>query len=109
MTAQPQSPGAPAERTDAPYGQFMFFVFTAAVLTVTLAIALLTIVQSYWMLAAVFGFHVLVTTVVGLVIARGLTDKTKFGRVEVRKLRSAGASSGRRSRADLDQAHLRAI
>lgn len=96
------------QRSDAPYGQLLFFVFTVAVLLVTLAIALLTVVQSYWMLGVVFGFDIIVTVAVGWVIARGLNNRTQL---RVRRAESgrkrAGAQSA--SRDHLRKTNLRAV
>lgn len=60
------------ESRDAPYGQFMFFVFAGAVVLVSSAVALLSLVHSWWMLGLVFALHATATVIVTRVIARAL-------------------------------------
>jgi len=64
------------ESADAPYGLVMFLVFGAAVVLVSLAVALLSVAGTWWMLGVVFAIHVTATVVVCIVIARALTGHT---------------------------------
>ncbi len=49
-------------------GHAMFLIFTTAVLTVTGAVALLALVDAWWMLAVTFAVDLSMTTVVVLTI-----------------------------------------
>lgn len=61
---------------DAPYGQVMFVVFGTAVVLVSLAVALLSVSTTWWMLGVVFAIHLTATAVVCIVIAGALTGRT---------------------------------
>ena len=52
------------------YGMVMFYVFSAAVLAITVAVCALALVNTWWMLGVVFGLHLAVTTWVCVVINR---------------------------------------
>lgn len=56
-------------------GLAMFLIFTAAVLIVTGAVALVALVGGWWMVALAFVIHVLMTTVVVATIARVMDDR----------------------------------
>lgn len=92
MTDPHQTIAAPADADadDAPFGQVMLFVFVAAVVLVTSAVALLSLSTSWWMLGAVFGFHLVATVLVSIVVARALTGRTQLGRRAPRAAVSAG-------------------
>jgi fatty acid desaturase len=55
-------------------GLIMFFVFTAAVVIVTGAVALLAVVGTWWMRAVAFAVHVAMTMVVVLTIGHVMTN-----------------------------------
>jgi hypothetical protein len=63
----------PAEITTVPVadeaaiGLQMFVIFTTAILIVTGAVAMLALIDSWWVLGLAFGIHVIMTTVVALV------------------------------------------
>ena len=61
-------PGGPEPEDDSPQGLAMFVIFTAAVLFVTGAVALLALVGSWWMLGLAFAIHAAATAVVMLTI-----------------------------------------
>ncbi|HET9125296.1 MAG TPA: hypothetical protein VFN65_10465 [Solirubrobacteraceae bacterium] len=54
--------------THSDYGWVMFFVFTAAVLAISFAVAALALVPTWWMLGIVFGVHLAVTAVTTKVV-----------------------------------------
>src|SRR5579875_2945746 len=62
--------GLSVDPDDSGYGAVMFLVFTAAVLAVTLAVCVLAVVGSWWMLGVAVAIHVSVTAVVMWVIYR---------------------------------------
>jgi hypothetical protein len=57
---------------DSSDGLTMFFVFMAAVLIATGAVALLAVIGTWWMLAAAFAVHVAMTGVVILAISHAM-------------------------------------
>ena len=77
---------APAD--DSRYGLVMFVVFSAAVLFVTGAVALLALVGSWWMLGAAFAVHVGVTAVVMLVVLFALGSFLFIIRLRLRDILS---------------------
>jgi membrane protein implicated in regulation of membrane protease activity len=54
----------------------MFFIFTAAVLLVTSAVALVALVGTWWMLGFAFAIHVLMTSVVVMTIVWVMDGRT---------------------------------
>ncbi len=58
------------DANQARYGVVMFYVFSAAVLTITFSVCLLALVTRWWMLGVVFGIHLAVTGWVCIVINR---------------------------------------
>ncbi|HLH66054.1 MAG TPA: hypothetical protein VKV27_10150 [Solirubrobacteraceae bacterium] len=60
---------------DSLVGQAMFAVFTVSCLFVTGAVAILALINTWWLLAVAFAFHVLITTIVGLVVGRALSGR----------------------------------
>ena len=58
-------------------GLAMFVIFTGAVLIVTGAVALLALVDSWWMLGVAFGIHVVMTAVVVLAILHAMAGRTR--------------------------------
>ena len=67
MTRQPNPPWTGA-LDDSGGGFAMFVVFTAAVLIVTGAVAVLALVATWWMLAVALAIHVLMSTAVVMTI-----------------------------------------
>jgi len=68
-------PGESASVDDSLVGQAMFAVFTVSCLFVTGAVAILALINTWWLLAVAFAFHVLITTIVGLVVGRALSGR----------------------------------
>lgn len=60
---------------DSRSGLTMFLIFTAAVLVVTGAVALVALVGGWWILGAAFAIHLVVTTAVVATIARVMSDR----------------------------------
>lgn len=56
-------------------GLAMFLIFTGAALIVTGAVAVLALVDSWWMLGIAFAVHVAMTAVVALTIVGALNDR----------------------------------
>ena len=69
MTVARSELHAGAVSDDSRAGLAMFLIFTAAVLIVTGAVALVALVGGWWMLAVAFAIHVLMTTLVVATIA----------------------------------------
>lgn len=64
MTSSQPHPQPVAALDDSGAGLAMFVIFTAAVLIVTGAVALVALVGTWWILGAAFAIHVIMTTVV---------------------------------------------
>ena len=62
---------APGE--DRGTGLAMFLIFATAVLIVTGAVAILALINTWWLLGVAFAIHVLMTTVVSLVVCSALS------------------------------------
>ena len=84
MTSTTPSKRAPGPADHSGSGLAMFVVFTAAVLIVTGAVALLALVGGWWMLGLAFAVHVGMTAVVVLTIihvmdgrARAIADRDR--------------------------------
>ncbi len=60
---------------DSRSGLAMFLIFTAAVLIVTGAVALVALVGGWWILGVAFAIHLLATTVVVATIASVMSDR----------------------------------
>lgn len=56
------------EPDDSGYGAVMFFVFSAAVLLVSLTVCVLALVRSWWVLGGVVSVHLIVTAIVMWVV-----------------------------------------
>ena len=54
-------------------GLAMFLIFATAVLIVTGAVAILALINTWWVLGLAFGIHVLMTTVVSFVVFSALS------------------------------------
>ena len=67
------APYPPAPADDTRDGLTMLFVFIVAVLTVTTAVAVLAVIDTWWTLGLVVGVHAIATVVVGLTIMRVMT------------------------------------
>jgi hypothetical protein len=68
MTANSAEITTFAPGDDRGIGLAMFVIFTAAILIVTGAVAMLALISTWWLLGIAFGIHVLMTTIVGLVV-----------------------------------------
>ena len=75
MTAETQG-GAPIAADDSGVGLAMFLVFSVAILIVTGAVALLALVDSWWMLGLAFLVHVVMTAIVTTTIVRAVSART---------------------------------
>lgn len=64
--------------THSDYGWVMFFVFTAAVLAITFAVAALALVPTWWMLGVVFGVHLAVTAVTTRVVLGAFEEGSDY-------------------------------
>jgi hypothetical protein len=70
-------PRASESADDSGQGLAMFLIFTSAVLTATGAVAMLALVDSWWMLGVAFAIHVAMTAVVVLTILYAVADRTR--------------------------------
>ncbi len=72
---------------DSGAGLAMFVIFTTAVLIVTGAVAIVAIVNTWWVLGVAFAIHVLMTTVVVATIVSVMNGRggTDGARVESRR------------------------
>ncbi len=68
--------GTLARSDDSAMGLAMFVIFTAAALIVTGAVALLALINTWWLLGLAFAVHVIMTTVVGFVVFSALSGET---------------------------------
>jgi hypothetical protein len=68
-------PAGPADDTGD--GLLMFFVFTAAVLISTAAVALIAVVGTWWVLGVGFAVHVTMTAVVTLTIVHVMAGRAR--------------------------------
>lgn len=71
------SDGAWEPVDDTGLGLVMFLIFTAAVLIVTGAVALLALVNSWWVLGVAFAVYIAMTTVVMLTVVHALSSRTR--------------------------------
>jgi membrane protein implicated in regulation of membrane protease activity len=55
-------------------GVVMFVTFTVACLIVTGAVAMLALIDTWWVLGLAFGIHVIMTAVVGVTVLTALDD-----------------------------------
>ena len=92
MADQSETLTEAVENADAPYGQVMFIVFGTAVVLVSLAVALLSVSTTWWMLGIVFAIHLTATVIVCIVIARALTGRS--GRAPGRTGRASRTPAG---------------
>jgi hypothetical protein len=70
-------PRASESADDSGEGLAMFVIFTGAVLIVTGAVALLALVDSWWMLGLAFGVHLAMTAAVVLAIFHAMAGRTR--------------------------------
>ena len=63
---------------DGGLGLAMFVIFTAAILIVTGAVAMLALISTWWVLGLAFGIHVLMTATVSLVVVSALDGGTRL-------------------------------
>jgi membrane protein implicated in regulation of membrane protease activity len=63
--------------TDSGDGLLMFFVFIAAVLTSTGAVALIALVDTWWALGLGFAIHVVMTALVVLTIVQVMAGRAR--------------------------------
>lgn len=75
MTAETQG-SAPIAADDSGVGLAMFLIFSVAILIVTGAVALLALVDSWWMLGLAFLVHVVMTAIVTATIVRAVSART---------------------------------
>jgi membrane protein YdbS with pleckstrin-like domain len=64
------------DQDDSDYGRVMFWVFSSAVLLISVLVALIALVNTWWVLGFVFVGHLIATAIVSVVIARALTGRT---------------------------------
>lgn len=76
MSDAPADPRASEPADDSGQGLAMFVIFTGAVLIVTGAVALLALVNSWWMLGVAFVVHVAMTAIVVLAILHAMAGHT---------------------------------
>lgn len=77
---------------DAPYGQVMLIVFATAVVLVSLAVGLLALSTTWWMLGVVCGIHLTATVIVSITIARALSGRAgRSGRTERARAEASAA------------------
>lgn len=69
----------PPVSDDSGAGLAMFLIFTAAVLIVSGAVAIVALVGTWWALAAGFAAHIVLTTVVILTIYRVMSGRATAG------------------------------
>jgi membrane protein implicated in regulation of membrane protease activity len=55
-------------------GPVMFVIFTGACLVVTGAVAILALIDTWWVLGLAFGIHLIMTTLVGFTVFNALGD-----------------------------------
>ena len=79
-------------------GLLMFFVFTAAVLTSTGAVALIALVGTWWMLGLGFAVHAVMTGLVVLTIVDVMAGRARFTVERDRPRPALDARSGARGR-----------
>jgi hypothetical protein len=105
MTAPPADTTSGALADDRGDGLAMFLIFAAAALIVTGAVALLALVDSWWMLGVAFAVHVAMTAVVTLTIVgamngrldaiRGWAMRTPDGRLASQRQARGGPAAAR--------------
>lgn len=61
---------------DSSYGPVMFWIFLSAVVLISILVALIALVDTWWVLGFVFAGHLVATAVVSVVIARALAGRT---------------------------------
>lgn len=66
-----------ALRDDRGTGLAMFVIFTAACLIVTGAVAMLALINTWWVLGLAFGIHVIMTACVGFAVFNALSDHSR--------------------------------
>ncbi len=87
---------------DSGYGLVMFAVFSAAVLFVTGAVALLALFGSWWMLGAAFAVHAATTAVVTYVVIHAMSrTPVAINRPSAQDVHDTSRRRGRPQRAAL--------
>ena len=76
----------------------MFFVFTAAVLTSTGAVAVIALVGTWWVLGLGFAIHAGMTVLVVLTTVDVMAGRARFGAERDRPRPAPDARSGARGR-----------
>jgi hypothetical protein len=77
ITSKPPDTRPAGLADDTGDGLLMFFVFTAAVLISTGAVALIAVVGTWWMLGFGFAIHVIMTLVVVLTIVHVMVGRAR--------------------------------
>lgn len=93
MTATPRDPRVNPLFDDSRDGLAMFVIFTAAVLIVTSAVALIALVGGWWILGVAFAIHVLMTAIVVATIV-SVMDGRSSATTEVQPLDDPGGGLG---------------
>ena len=83
----------PLDQDDSEYGQVMFWVFTSAVLVITVLVALIALTDTWWVLGFVFAGHLIATAIVTVVIARALSGRVGGSSAEAREPATADRRS----------------
>jgi hypothetical protein len=96
ITSQGPHAQSSAAADDSGAGLAMFLIFTAAVLIVTGAVAVVALVGTWWMLGVAFAVDLAMTTIVVLTIVAVMAGRDS---VIVRRGRTPPARGGRLSRA----------
>ncbi|MGH2885623.1 MAG: hypothetical protein ACRDPA_23475 [Solirubrobacteraceae bacterium] len=107
MSNAPADPRASEPADDSGQGLAMLVIFTAAALIVTGAVALLALVNSWWMLGVAFAVHVAMTAVVMLAILHAMAGHTRAIAVRDRLSPAQDRLLDGRSRAHTEQVAAR--